>query len=82
MCMYIGRRTFSVSFVFFCSVHMEGRPTICKWTGVMKKTEVQWLRARLLDSRPRVSSLSLTGATACGALCPWAKHITFCLVLV
>ena len=33
--MHIGGRTFSVSFLF-CSVHMEVRSTICKWTVVMK----------------------------------------------
>ena len=76
-----GRRTFSVSFLF-CKVHMAVRPTICKWTVVMKKTEAQWLSARVLDSRPRDSSLSRTGTTAFSSLCPRAKHIALCLVLV
>ena len=53
-----------------CSVHIEVRPTICKLTDVMKKTEAQWLSARVHDSRPRDSSLGRTGTTAFSSLCP------------
>ena len=39
----------------------------------------QWLSGRVLDSRSGVAGLSLTGVTV---LCPEAKHIYPCLVLV
>ena len=78
--MHIGGRTFSVSFLFFLFSTYGSASTICKWTVVMKN--LKWLSARVLDSRPRDSSLSRTGTTAFSALCPWAKHITLCLVLV
>ena len=55
---------------YFCSVHIEVRSTICKWTVVMKKPEAQWLSARVLEPRPRDSSLSRTGTNAFSMLCP------------
>ena len=64
--MYIGRRTFSVSFLF-CSVHTANH---MQMDSCNEKTEAQWLSARVLDSRPRDSSLSRTGTTAFSSLCP------------
>ena len=54
----------------------------CDFPGGPGPCPPLWIRTWVLNSRPRDSSLSRTGTTAFSELCPWAKHITLCLILV
>ena len=68
--MYIGRRIFSVSFLFLFSTYGSTVNHAYVNGQCNEKTEAQWLSVRVIDSRPRDSSLSRTGTTAFSALCP------------
>ena len=57
-------------------------PTLHKAVTLSSLTHhegAQWLSARVLDLRSSGCELSLTGVTA---MCPWARDINSCLVLV
>ena len=54
------------------NTHMHSCTHACINSHTQKQMEMQWLGGRVLDSRPR----------GCVALCPWARHINPCLVLV